>query len=147
MGFFLSPLFSTKEARGCILPSLRRAYVELISFAFPYPCNPLLTPARPAAGCPWCCSARRAASLPTATPAQLSPPALVHNSNSSLFAGKIAVRAKWACARQLELGLPAKAPPVGTKWSRVGKNRFICSRSESVLSAGKRVDKVGRWTL
>lgn len=52
-------------------------------------------------------------------------------------------RKKWACARQLELGLQAKAPPVGRKWSRVGKNRGICSRSESVLSEGKRIDKVG----
>lgn len=75
MGFFLSPLFSTVEAQGCILPSLgaRGAYVELISFAFPYTCTPLLTPARPAAGCPWCCWARRAALLPAVTPAALTP--------------------------------------------------------------------------
>lgn len=147
MGFFLSRLFSTREARGCIFLSLdaRRAYVELISFAFPYPCIPRLIPGRPAAGRPWCCSARRAASQPAATPAQLSPPALVHNSNSSHFAGKIVGRAKWACTRQLELRLPAKAPPVGRKWSRVGKNRVTSSRSEvpPILSAGKRMDKVG----
>lgn len=62
MGLFLLPLFSTREARGCIFPSLdgRSAYVELISFAFPHSCVPLLAPARPAAGCPWCCLARRA---------------------------------------------------------------------------------------
>ena len=136
MGLFLSPLFSTREAWGCFFPSLhaRRAYVELISFAFPYPRIPGLTPARSAAGCPWCCLASRAALLPTATPAQLSPPALVHNSNSSLFAGKIVERAKWACARQFELGLPAKAPLTGRKLSRVGKNRVICSRSVCPVS-------------
>lgn len=44
MGFFLSPLFSTREAEGSVFPSFdaRRAYVELISFAFPslaFPCS------------------------------------------------------------------------------------------------------------
>lgn len=84
---FFCHLSFPPEARGCLFPSLdvRRAYVELISFAFPYPCIPLLTPARPAAGRPWCCLARRAASLPTATLAQLPHPALVHNSRSSIF--------------------------------------------------------------
>lgn len=149
MALFLLPLFSTGEARGGIFPSSdgRSAYVELISFAFPHSCVPLLTPARPAAGCPWCCLARRAVSLSAATPAQLSATVLADNSSSSLFAGKIVGKAKRARARQLRL--PAKAPPVGGKWSGVGKNRVSCFSSRTVLSVVKRMGKVGGggWTL
>lgn len=153
MALFLLPLFSRGEARGCIFPSSdgRSAYVQLISFAFPHSCVPLLTPARPAAGCPWCCLARRAVSLSAATPAQLSATVLAHNSSSSLFAGKTVGKAKRARARQLELRLPAKAPPVGGKWSGVGKNRVSCFSSRTVLSVVKRMGKVGggggEWTL
>lgn len=148
MFFLLLSLFH-QRSMGCVFPSLngRRAYVELISFAFSYPCILLLTPARPVAERPWCCSARSTASLPTVTPAQLSPPALVHNSNSSLFASDKVRRANCACARQPELGFPDKAPPAGTKLSRGGKHRLVCSMSEYALLVRKKMDKAGGWTL
>lgn len=149
MGFFLSPLFST---RGTGMPfSLLRCKESLCwanQFCFPIP---LHSPADPSQTCSWTplVLLGKESSI-TAHSDSCTAPASSPGTQQPKFhflLAKWLEEKKWACARQLELGLLDKAPPAGRKWSRVGKNRVICSRSESVLSEGKRIDKVGGWTL
>lgn len=138
-------MFPPDKAWGCIFPSSRRAHVELISSAPHSPADP----ARPAAGCPWCCRARRAALLPAVIAAWSKSPDPAHNGNTSLLAGKTVATANGAHSKLLKAGLPAlRVPPGEGKWSRGGINGVLLQVSSVLTERGwaKLTQKV-RWDL